>query len=44
MKFKLEFPGGDGVGCKTKNLWQGDYGYFLELHKYSKRRGKKSMS
>ena len=30
---KLEFPGGGGGGCKTKNLPWGEYGYFLELHK-----------
>ena len=29
-KNKPEFPGGMG-GCKTKNLPQVEYGYFLEL-------------
>jgi len=29
---ELEFLGGQGGGCKTKNLPWGKYGYFLELH------------
>ena len=29
---KLEFSGGRGGGCKTKNLPWREYGYFLELH------------
>ena len=29
---KLEFPGGGGGECKTKNLPCGEYRYFLELH------------
>ena len=30
---KLEFPGGWGGGCKTKNLsWGVEQEYFLELH------------
>ena len=30
MKLNWNFPG--VLGCKTKNLPWGEYGYFLELH------------
>ena len=29
---KLEFTGGGGGGCKTKNLLREEYGYLLDLH------------